>query len=274
MGNPRRQMSPFNFDAAEEHPQFVNAAARGLAILRCFDHGEMYLGNQEIARRTGLPKPTVSRLTFTLAAQGYLAYVPAREQYALGVALLSMGYSFVQCHPVIGIAQPLLERFAAQNDATVMLGAPDGMRMVVLAIAPAPGADCPDLQLKPGARVPHGLTALGRADLAARRQDLFEQELKELRKDCQPLDWPRVRAGILKARLDVARQGYCSSLGEWRADLYAVGVPMVGQDHDRILSFSCGGCSQDISPDDLHRRLGPALVALRDAVLKASRGQF
>jgi DNA-binding IclR family transcriptional regulator len=274
MGNPRRQMGPFNFESAEDHPQFVSAAARALTILRCFDHGEQFLGNQEIALRTGLPKPTVSRLTFTLAAQGYLSYSQTREQYALGVALLSMGHGFVQCQPVIGIAQPLLERFAAQTGSVVMMGAPDGMRMVVLAIASPPDRSFADLELKPGARVPHGLTALGRADLAARREELFDQELKELRKDCQPLDWPRVRAGILKARLDVQQKGYCFSLGEWRSEVYAVGVPMVGKDPDRIIAFSCGGCSTDVSAEDLHKRLGPALVALRDAVLKQSRGVF
>src|SRR5687768_950530 len=47
--------------------QFVAALARGLAILRCFKSHERYLGNQEIARRTGLAKPTVSRLTHTLS---------------------------------------------------------------------------------------------------------------------------------------------------------------------------------------------------------------
>ncbi|HYM36238.1 MAG TPA: helix-turn-helix domain-containing protein, partial [Steroidobacteraceae bacterium] len=45
--------------------QFVAALARGLAILRCFRLGDRYLGNQEIAKRAGLPKPTVSRLTYT-----------------------------------------------------------------------------------------------------------------------------------------------------------------------------------------------------------------
>ena len=41
--------------------QFVTALARGLDILRAFHAGEGMLGNQEIAHRTGLPKPTVAR---------------------------------------------------------------------------------------------------------------------------------------------------------------------------------------------------------------------
>ncbi|MEG4313517.1 helix-turn-helix domain-containing protein, partial [Pseudomonas sp. FIP_A4] len=42
------------------------ALSRGLEVLRAFTHGSVVLGNQDIARITGLPKPTVSRLTYTL----------------------------------------------------------------------------------------------------------------------------------------------------------------------------------------------------------------
>ena len=53
-------------NGAGKDRQFVTALARGLEILRCFQAGDPALGNQDIAERTGLPKPTVSRLTHTL----------------------------------------------------------------------------------------------------------------------------------------------------------------------------------------------------------------
>src|SRR6267378_1268989 len=46
--------------------QFATTLARGLEVLRCFTPLEPLLGNKEISVRTGLPKPTVSRLTYTL----------------------------------------------------------------------------------------------------------------------------------------------------------------------------------------------------------------
>ncbi len=52
--------------------QFVEALARGLEVLRAFAPNHALLGNQEIARATGLPKPTVSRLTYPLTKLGYL----------------------------------------------------------------------------------------------------------------------------------------------------------------------------------------------------------
>src|SRR5262249_56260790 len=72
--------------------QFVTALARGLDILRAFHAGEGMLGNQEIAHRTGLPKPTVARLTHTLTELGYLNYIRRFRKYELGASLLPLPY--------------------------------------------------------------------------------------------------------------------------------------------------------------------------------------
>jgi len=49
------------------------------------------LGNQEIAARTNLPKPTVSRLTYTLTKLGYLMPVPRFDKYQLAPAAIALG---------------------------------------------------------------------------------------------------------------------------------------------------------------------------------------
>jgi len=272
MGNPKRQHDPLNLDVDEDHPQFVTALSRGFSILRCFEHGEQHLGNLEIARRTGLPKPTVSRLTFTLASLGYLGYSPALEKYSLGVAVLALGRAFVKCNDVVAVARPLMRQLADYSRAAVMLGEPDGLRMVLLEICNGDAA-CP-MNLEPGSRVPHGTTALGRADLAARPPDLFKRELAELQHECPPADWPRVNAGILRAREDCGRLGFCFSLGDWNPAVFAVGVPMVSADGARILAFNVSGNVAQMTRERLLEDLGPRLVAVRNAVYEKTRGRF
>ena len=49
---------------------FVVALSRGLDVLRAFHPNDGLLGNQEIAARTKLPKPTISRLTYTVDQAG------------------------------------------------------------------------------------------------------------------------------------------------------------------------------------------------------------
>ena len=63
--------------------KFVEALSRGLDVLRAFSQGSVILGNQDIARITGLPKPTVSRMTYTLTKLGYLATTSSWKSISL-----------------------------------------------------------------------------------------------------------------------------------------------------------------------------------------------
>ncbi len=72
---------------------FVVALSRGLDVLRAFHPNDGLLGNQEIAARTNLPKPTVSRLTYTLTKLGYLTPVPRFEKYQLAPSAMALGYA-------------------------------------------------------------------------------------------------------------------------------------------------------------------------------------
>jgi hypothetical protein len=53
---------------------FATTLAKGLVVLEAFEAGASLLGNMEIAARTGIPRPTVARLTHTLAELGYLRH--------------------------------------------------------------------------------------------------------------------------------------------------------------------------------------------------------
>ena len=57
-------------DAAD--PSFATTLAHGLDVLAAFRNGSGSLSNADLANQTGLSRPTVSRLTYTLAQLGYL----------------------------------------------------------------------------------------------------------------------------------------------------------------------------------------------------------
>jgi DNA-binding IclR family transcriptional regulator len=272
MGNPRRSNDAFSRELNANHPQFVSAVARAFAILRCFEHGERYLGNQDIARRTGLPKPTVSRLAFTLSSLGYLSYSPSQEKYALGTGVVALGHAFMKANDVLAIARPLMQELAQYTQAAVMIGAADGLRMLVLEVSQ--GDPTFQMKLESGARVPHGSTALGRADLAARPLEVFNQTLAELEHESEPGVWPKIRAGIVRARQDYENFGFCFSLGDWNPDVYAIGVPMVSADRTRVLAFNCSGRVSMMTREKLVQDFGPRLLALRNTVYEITEGRF
>ena len=271
MAKPRRGIvstDPANAD----HPQFVTALARGLAILRCFERGTQFLGNNEIAALTGLPRPTVSRLTFTLTSLGYLTHSPAQEKYALGMAVLALGHAFLKGNNIVTIAHPLMRELADYAQSAVMLASANDKRMILLDVCQ--GDDTSPLQLEPGQRAPHGFTALGRADLVARPQAVFERRLAELESEVAPDTWPKIRTSVLRARQDYEKYGFCFSLGEWNADLFAVGVPMVSAAGSRIFAFNISGRISQTTREKLMNDLGPRLLTLRNTVYSITQGHF
>src|SRR2546426_6313843 len=73
--------------------KFVTALGRGLDVLRCFGPRDRWLANQEIAARTGLARPTVSRLVYTLTQLGFLPPAHSPRKYALCSSAGSLGDS-------------------------------------------------------------------------------------------------------------------------------------------------------------------------------------
>lgn len=96
----------------EDDRQFITALARGLELLRCFSAKQPHLGNQELSQMTGLPKPTITRLTHTLSRLGYIRQVPNSTKFQLSVGVLAFGYSMLSNVSIRSIAQPYMKDLA------------------------------------------------------------------------------------------------------------------------------------------------------------------
>src|SRR6185437_13466068 len=109
---------------------FVVALSRGLEVLRAFQPNDGLLGNQEIAARTGLPKPTVSRLTYTLTKLGYLMPVPRFEKYQLAPSAMALGYAALANLGVRQLSEPFREQLTRETGGAVAVGARDRLTMI------------------------------------------------------------------------------------------------------------------------------------------------
>lgn len=249
--------------------QFVTALARGLEVLRAFGPGEVLLGNQEIAARTGLPKATISRLTHTLCRLGYLRYVEALGKYRLGVGTLALGVSALASIGVRGVARPLMQGLADETNVSVSLGGRDRLDAVYLESCRSQSPVT--LRLEVGSRIPVATTAMGRALIAGlpegERAILFGQLAGQYGKG-----WPRVRAGIDQALDEYRSRGFVLSAGDWQPDVHAVGVPLNAPDGSGPLALNCGGPSFMLGRERLEE-IGPRLVALARAIEAAALGR-
>ncbi|MBF7729220.1 IclR family transcriptional regulator [Pseudomonas sp. N040] len=241
---------------------FVTALARGLELLRAFRRGERYLGNGEFASRTGLPKATVNRLTHTLTRLGYLEYQAELGKYCLGAGVLALGYAYLSGLSLREKARPLLAELAAETESSVVLGAREQLHMVCLEICQ--GHPLFRLNLDVGVRVPHGLTALGRAHLCGMPAAQRDDWLQRYRAESSLPDWAQTEASIRQALRDYQEYGFCYSLGQWNPEVYAVGVPLSVPDGSGSLALSLSGPVFNMHKERLVGELGPRLLALRD----------
>lgn len=247
--------------------QFVTALARGLELLRCFTPRESLLGNQELARKTGLPKPTVSRLTHTLTRLGYLRHLPQSGKYQLEARVMSFGYAMLSNLSIRAVARPLMEEMAGYAKAAVAMAARDRLSMVYLDVVH--GEANLTMRRQVGSHLSLYRSAIGRACLAALPEDEREFLLGHIRKR-HPDDWPEVRKGLERAFRDYADYGFCLSLGEWQRDVNAVGVALRHESHG-LLAFNCGGPSFHLKREKLEDDIGPRLLHMVHNIEAATR---
>lgn len=263
-----RKSVPELIAARGEDLRLVQGLARGLAVLRAFRPNEGALSNAEIAKRTGLPKPTVSRLTQTLTVLGYLAYVPRLARYALGPAVVALCHSLLAGMPSRIVARPVLQKLADFARLPVSLGARDQFDMVY--IETARHAQGHPARFDLGSRLPIESTAMGRAYLWALPKDEREAVLEALRARNGAGPWRRIRAGLDRSFEMIAKKGFCLSLGDWRADVYGAGAPVIAAD-GTVLAINCGGPPFEVSAERMEKEIGPrlahsaALIAQREA---------
>ena len=237
--------------------RYVTALARGLDVLSCFKFGERWLTHQEITRRTGLPKATVSRITFTLASLGYLVQRPERGAYGLGSGGLALGYRVLSSTEIAEVARPVMAELADYSRAAVSLGTRHLLSMVY--VAHCRGQGRLTLGLDVGARLPIDTTSMGRALLCALTPDQRDELCRQIRSS-HPEDWDRRALAIERSVAEYGELGFAASEREWEPDISAVGSALVLRDGKEPYVLNIGGPSAWLTHERLYGDLGPRLA--------------
>jgi DNA-binding IclR family transcriptional regulator len=237
--------------------KFVTALARGLEVLRAFTPTEGLLGNGEIAQRTGLPKPTVSRLTYTLTKLGYLTHVERLAKYQLAPAALALGYTALANIRIRQLARTHMQGLADHAGAVVALGTRDRLDLIYLELARSKHGSM--LRLMQGSRLPIGNTAMGRALIAGMPEDERNWLIGYIKRQ-EGKNWPKVKASLERAIKDYETRGFVLSLGDWERDINAVGVPLRAPDGSGVFAFNCGAPAFHFTRERLESDIGPRLV--------------
>ena len=239
---------------------FATTLAKGLVVLEAFEAGASLLGNMEIAARTGIPRPTVARLTHTLAELGYLRYDQDLARYSLGARALRMAHPLLAGMQFRQVARPLMQELAASVRGTVSIGLLDGTAMIYVETARSGdvGPHVPDI----GMPIPVVSTAMGRAAAAILPVEdsvLLEERIKKGDADSWSASREMYRAGIRQC----ADQGFCTCYGEYMAFIHAVAAPLFhARNVKQSFAINCGIPAFRLQPGQLESEIGPRIRAL------------
>jgi len=144
-------------------PDFIEALARGLAVIAAFEPGRPVMSLSEVAAATGLARPTARRILLTLRELGY---VRADEQgFRLTPRVLDLGVAYVRSMGLWEVARPHLERLSARTGESCSVAQLDGSDIVYVARVAVPRIV--GLAVQIGTRFPALQTSLGKVLLAA-----------------------------------------------------------------------------------------------------------
>lgn len=255
---------PQTYSEYEGDRQFATTLARGLELLRCFTPAQPVLGNKELAQRMNLPRPTVSRLVYTLVCMGYLAQDMDSGKYRLGAAVVSLPFPLLETFSVRQRARPGMLELAQQLRGTVAIAIRDRLDMVCIEV------------IRFGERSGHPIdvgrtysmcgTAVGRAYLAAcspaDRQSILNQiQVKA------PEEWARYKDRLLQSLADYPATGCCVSVGEVYPDVQAVAVPLGRIDRGELGAINVSFQRRSLNERWLVDEVAPKLVSLARRLL-------
>lgn len=141
------------------------------AILGAFKQRDRHLGTLEIARRTGLPKASVSRICHQLSAVGILEEV--NDQFELGIKLFELGQRATRAKDLRRLALRNMRDLQLATHGTVHLAVLEGFEVVYLEILRA--EQSPTFVSEVGGRVRAHATAVGKALLAFSHPDVVNK---------------------------------------------------------------------------------------------------
>ncbi|WP_267898263.1 IclR family transcriptional regulator [Teichococcus wenyumeiae] len=231
--NPRADQ-PSSSSRAEA-TRAVPAVTRAMAILRMLSRSETPLGVQAIARALGIVPSTCLHILRALVAEEMLMVDPATKRYALASGVVALARGMLRNDPFSNLAQPVLDRLAAEYGTTAIGVEAAGLdHIVVLAIARP--SQALRLQVDVGSRYPALISATGRCVAAFGGHSWLEME----------------------RRFHTLRWEDPPSLDQWRADVHATQQSGYAVDEGRYIA----GVTVIAAPVMLRGRVSHSIVVV------------
>jgi IclR family pca regulon transcriptional regulator len=207
-------------------PDFVEALARGLDVLACFDAGHRRMTLSEVAATAGLARPTARRLLLTLEELGFVR--SAGGAFELTPKVLTLGMAYVSALGLWEIARPHLEELVARTGESSSMAQLDGADILYVARVSVPKLIA--LRVDIGTRFPAVATSQGKVLLAALAPDELAATLAQPSRAGLPACIGRPRDQLLDELIEVRARGWALADEELAPGVRSIAAPVRDRD--------------------------------------------
>jgi IclR family transcriptional regulator, pca regulon regulatory protein len=221
----------------DDSPDFIEAIARGLDVIRAFRPGQPVMSLANVAAASDLPRPTARRILLTLEQLGYVrqaggsagsggasASGQSAGGYELTPRVLDLGMSYVLSRGLWEVARPHMEALGAQTRESTSIAQLDGSDIVYVARVAVP--KIVTLAVTIGTRFPAMQTSLGKVLLAALPLTEAERVLAEPSRSGITTRWQPDAAERAAALREVRARGWALTDEQLAPGIRSVAVPL------------------------------------------------
>lgn len=249
---------------SDEKSYRLSSLTRGLEVIRAFGPATPAMSVSEVAKVTGLTRPTARRILLTLVDAGY-AELKGR-QFSLKPKILELGYSFISSLGWHSVAQSCLREITDQTLASANIAMLDGEEIIYILRQSAQSGPLPSFDIAIGSRIPAHIHAMGRvllANLPVEERARYLETAKLRAYTSHTLTDSGKLGEILES---VAAQGWAVVANEQGEGLCSLALPIFDSAQNVIAAIGIGWITTDQSIDSVAKSLMPNLRRARDEI--------
>lgn len=206
----------------ETGPDFIEALARGLDVIRAFGLNRPTMTLSEVAAATGLARPTARRMLLTLEELGYVRV--AQNGFALTPQVLELGMAYIGSMNLWDIARPHMEQLVKRTNESSSIAQLDGSDIVYVARVAVPKIIT--IAVTIGTRFPALQTSLGKVLLSELPPDELTRVLdKPSRSGIAPL-WRPEQEERGRVLCEVRSRGWALADEHLAYGIRSIAVPL------------------------------------------------
>jgi IclR family transcriptional regulator, pca regulon regulatory protein len=246
----------------DSSPDFIEAIARGLDVIRSFDASRPAMSLSEVAVASGLPRPTARRILITLEQLGYVR--SGDEGFVLTPRVIELGMAYIGSTNIWDIVRPNLADLVKQTNESSSVAQLDGSDIVYVARVAVP--KLVTLSVTIGTRFPAVSTSLGKVLLAALTPEELDRTLAEPTRSGLVPRWQPERPEIDEALQVVRERGWAITDEQLARGIRSVATAVRDGDGRTVAAVNVNSNSAETSIETLTEHHLPLLLTCAEAI--------